>query len=102
MAVIASIWIFGVSSIISPYYSARAYTYTYCYNDQYNDAYCFTGKAECERQAQLAGLDKSDCGKVPVKNKYTFTVDGQTFSFEDKAECEQHAQQYGLECTRVQ
>jgi hypothetical protein len=105
MAVIA--FIFGVSSIISPYQSAHAYTYWYCYNDQYNDAYCFYGKAECEQQAQQAGLDKSECGTAHYHFKYTATWEVypglfQTFSFEDKRECEQAAQEHGVECTRIQ
>ena len=101
MGIVVFIWIFGVSSIINSYYSARAYTYPYCFTDASNDDHCFSDKATCEQAAQQAGADKNDCSKLPFKSKYTATINGNTFEFDNKAECEAAAQQNGVQCIRV-
>jgi ABC-type glycerol-3-phosphate transport system substrate-binding protein len=73
----------------------------YCYTDASNDDHCFADRVQCQQSAQQAGQDKSDCDKT-FREKYTATINGDTFQFASKAECEQAVQQYGVQCIRVQ
>jgi hypothetical protein len=73
----------------------------YCYTDASNDDHCFSDRVQCQQSAQQAGQDKNDCDKT-FKEKYTATINGNTFQFASKAECERVAQENGVQCIRVQ
>ena len=58
-------------------------------------------RVQCQQSAQQAGQDKNDCDKT-FKEKYTATINGNTFQFASKAECERVAQENGVQCIRKQ
>jgi len=87
--------------ILFSYKAEAAVIQHYCYTDASNDDHCFSDRVQCQQSAQQAGQDKNDCDKT-FKEKYTVTINSNTFQFDNKAECERVAQENGVQCIRVQ